>query len=324
MALSATASAGLTAADPLFDRSEGVQMYGQLAAVLAGFAFAGLVLYLGREVNSPAGRRRRRATRGAPNQVTEGLFYAMASLVVIAFLYASLAGERQEALGKTLTAMLAYGIGFGLAVLSIFYAVTLMMLGHPQTSVAARRTIWVIVVVGPLVVMRFLAGVASDVWKRSCGPSCPDDVLLHPLMWGALAIVALFVVSVMLIWDPRKKWLRWLRFLRTFTIWILRFRFVNRVTRRLRKEPLVPVRVAFVVSALVGVASLGVSSLPSSWGDAPPMWVTYVALVAAVGVLAFFAVAAGSVLAPAPPRARNRRWVRNWWRRRRRRSDQGS
>lgn len=122
------------------------QMYGNLAAVLAGFALAGLAIYLDRQRNDLLTSVAAPAAV-SPEVITKSLLYSMAALTMCAFLFGSLAG-RPESPTQAAIAMLAYGIVLGSSVLSLFYAMTMLMLNHPVTERAARRTRWV-VVAGP-------------------------------------------------------------------------------------------------------------------------------------------------------------------------------
>ncbi|MGH3655978.1 MAG: hypothetical protein ACRDUA_04920 [Micromonosporaceae bacterium] len=175
-----------------FDPGPAAEMYGQLAAVLAGFAMAGLVLYLERQKRiapEVVDAVDQRVEHISAVVITKTLFYAMSALVICAFLYSRLAGEG-EASGPVVLAMMLYGVVLGTSVLSLFYALSLVMLTHEVTREAAWTTRWVIAAMGPAVVMSFLAGISGDAWALKCGKDCA--VLTSPRFWGFL-LIAIFV-----------------------------------------------------------------------------------------------------------------------------------
>jgi hypothetical protein len=141
--------------------------YATFGGVLAGFAFAGLCVYLGRDHcrnddfssssapgqmdDSSECRRPSGNEKSGPVEVKHiaaAVFYSMASLAISSFLYSTLAGIADSSPGVAVTALLSYGIIFALSVLSLFYSVTLMMLEHPLTKDAAKHAYWVVTIAG--------------------------------------------------------------------------------------------------------------------------------------------------------------------------------
>ena len=131
-------------------------MYGSLAAVLAGFAFTALVLYLGRQIPRTGAHGPEQASGKYrhinPASIVKTLFYAMCTLTICAFLYARLAGE-SVASGRVLLSMSLSGMVLAPAVLSLFYALNLEMVTHGVTRSSAEGTRWVVAAAGPAVVI---------------------------------------------------------------------------------------------------------------------------------------------------------------------------
>lgn len=179
--------------------SDIAQQYAAFASLLAGFAFTGLVLYIGRQASG-------RSTWATPTDVRTSdiaatLFYAMLSLGTCAFLYANLSGERPTS-GRALTAMLLYGTVLGLSVLSLFYSLTLMMFEHEVTKDAARYAYWAVVVVGPAMVMRFLTGVSHEAGLVRCGVHPTDSPCewewITPRSVGFTAVLLMLLISALI------------------------------------------------------------------------------------------------------------------------------
>lgn len=154
------------------DNGPSAQMYGSLAAVLAGFAFTALVLYLGRQDSHPGGGTDTDDGHIAPKFIVKTLFYAMSSLMICSFLYAHLASEAQLPHGALLGMSLS-GLVFGPGVLSLFYALNLVMVNHAVTRSAAESTRWVVAAVGPSVIISLLTDLFDRAWDDACGAACP-------------------------------------------------------------------------------------------------------------------------------------------------------
>ncbi len=320
-----------------YDPGPIVQMYANLAAVLAGFALAGLVLYLERQRRDDGETTVERSSAASPQVITTTLFYSMAALTTCAFLYSTLAGEPHDSARAAIGRML-YGIVFGLSVLSLFFALVLVMLGHPVTQAAARRTSWVVVVAGPAIVFRFLASAAGDAWALGCrgnnSRAC-TTWLLAPRSWAAIATVVIIGVSMILTvswarqWQPFRAFLVLTRRIRPwrpqrplprllrralrplaseraeqlFTwppgLWFLTRPWAMSVAGFCRHRPVLPATIAFSSAAVVGVGSVWME-IPATSG--PPPMIANVVLLVAVALNVLFAVAADSVLDPHPRR----------------------
>jgi hypothetical protein len=181
--------------------------YATFGGVLAGFAFAGLCVYLGRD---KSGGDDCRASTSAPGQVGESdgneklrpvevkhvtvaVFYSMASLAISSFLYSTLAGVASSSPGAAATAFLSYGIVFALSVLSLFYSVTLMMLEHPLTKDAAKHGYWVVTIAGTIIVLRFLAEAARDAFLERCANACRSPGILS---WPGIVLTLLVAAAL--------------------------------------------------------------------------------------------------------------------------------
>jgi hypothetical protein len=205
------------------DLTSSAQAYATFSAVLAGFAFSGLCLYIARspisdKESEEAGSKKRRARQvadGSKHSVGRGeehdpievrhvsaaVFYAMASLGISSFLYSNLVSIVKSSQGAAVTALLSYGIIFALSVLSLFYAVTLMMLEHRLTMKAAKHAYWMTIIAGTVIVLRFLAGSAADavqvryLVRGTCPPPLPGLFSLRGIFCTLIIAALLSVLS---------------------------------------------------------------------------------------------------------------------------------
>lgn len=200
------------------DLTSTAQAYATFGAVLAGFAFSGLCVYISRSPSGGEERKNRRARQAADGSkpairrdeehdpievrhVSAAVFYAMASLGISSFLYSNLISIVKSSQGAAVTALLSYGIVFALSVLSLFYAVTLMMLEYRPTKKAAIHAYWVTTIAGTVIVLRFLAGSAGDavnvryLLRGTCPPPLPGLFSL-PGIFCTLMIAALLSVLI--------------------------------------------------------------------------------------------------------------------------------
>lgn len=144
--------------------------YAQIAGVLAGFGFAGFTIFLTTD---------RPANGGA---VAASLFSAFAALVLTAILYALLSGEpspHRQAIGTCV-----YGLPFGLAVITMFQALTLMSAGVPGLAEAVDLGRVLVVAVGPPIVMARLV-IAAGYLRNSAA----DRRVRRLLGWTFFALL---------------------------------------------------------------------------------------------------------------------------------------
>ncbi|HEU5128159.1 MAG TPA: hypothetical protein VFU12_09235 [Glycomyces sp.] len=273
------------------DNGPSAQMYGSLAAALAGFAFTGLVLYLGRQNSHPAdGGRGAAEGHIEPKYIVKTLFYAMCTLMICAFLYAHLASNgrppHQALLGLSLS-----GVVLGPGVLSLFYALNLVMVNHAVTRAAAESTRWVVAAVGPAVTVSLLTDLFDRAWDVGCDAACPG--WLSPRWWGLAAAAALAFTGLLITMPPfsaREP-------LRRRVEAVVRARWLRRASGLLRRRPDAPAMLTLVLASSIAVASIWSRGEGAHFD--PRHWVHAVMGLMAV-TMAAFAFATGSVLAPLP------------------------
>lgn len=281
--------------------------YSAFAGLLTGFAFSGLVLYIGRQAlgNRPAtvdDSADPAAVRAS--DVAASLFYAMTSLGLCAFLYANLSGEPPTS-GRALTAMLLYGTVLGLSVLSLWYSLTLMMFEHEVTKNAARYAYWGVVVVGPAIVMRFLAGLAHEAWEVRCAVHPAEAPCewqrVTPISVGFAALLLMLALSALItaLGIPRHRWAggqhRSDDELTMFgRVWNAALAPLAKRRDMLAARPILPCVGVFTLAVLVMLISLFVTTRANS--TTPPHWLIFGVLVMGFGLLGSFAFACGSIV----------------------------
>jgi hypothetical protein len=290
---------GVSAPMPAVDVASAAKAYADFGGLLVGFAFVALFAYL-KEMprRSPDHQGKRAAAKdGAAVDVTEGhvtltVLFAMAALTMTSFLYASLAGEAaSEPPALAAAALVPYGVAFGVSVLMLFYALTLVMLERRHKALAGW-SYWMVACVGPAVVLRFLLGAAANAREVICAFKCgPGWPLSRWWMFAAVALAAVAAALVMLVG------LDWQR-VRGLRDW-------------LRDRPAAPPIAVFVGAALMtGLGSLYFGGQQPSF---PPVSVVVtVAMWVAMIAVAAFAVACGCVIGPRVDVARPPRPPK-WW-----------
>jgi hypothetical protein len=215
--------------------------------------------------------------------VAATLFYGMASLAISSFLYASLTTQVESA-SKVAAALLLYGVIFGASVLAFFYALTLMTYEHADTRRAAKAAYWVVVIIGPAVVLRFLADAAQGAWNS--GTSIPEN-WSPPLLGGITIIALLLSISVLV------------SLKRIFEKWTA----LHGVCNWLCVRPVLPTFVIFIFSAGVALAGMLVTE-PIQY--VPSAYFIWGSLIGGFFLLAFFALACGCVVGPRTSRLTSR------------------
>jgi hypothetical protein len=243
--------------------------YASVAGFLAGVSFAALAIYLRREGELPA--------KGiGAKQVTVTLFYAMASLVMSSFLYASITTQADD-VERASAGLLLYGVVFGSSVLTLFYALTLMIYENPHTHFAAKYAYWVVVVAGPAVVLRFLVDAAQSTWRLRYPAMGLREDWSVPLVVGVVFLAILISLSVLItVFGLLQRWSR----TRSLRHW-------------LAVRPAFPAVVVFVAAACVTVGSMFMT-VPLQF--APTNWFILLSLIAGFALLALFALACGCVV----------------------------
>jgi len=160
-------------------------LYSQIAGVLAGFAFTGLLLYL----NGARGE-------GVSIQETDSgglydsrqdvavvLFNTLGALIICAILYGELAGG-DPASGIAFSSILLNGLAFSLAILGMFYATALAAtpFAHLTAMVAAAR--FLVGMIGPTICMALIASAALDLDVARCTASTKSPARAEEICRG--------------------------------------------------------------------------------------------------------------------------------------------
>jgi hypothetical protein len=144
---------------PSFNISTTAGYYAQMTGLLAGFGFTAMVVLLtptqveGRGFNG----------RAKDNGVLLVLLAAFVALTLSTLMYSVLAGESSDqARGRAATVELVDGLPFGLAVIMLFYGITLLM----QGGHIDRMAVWVArvmtIVVAPTLTFYYIGSGVSD------------------------------------------------------------------------------------------------------------------------------------------------------------------
>ena len=259
--------------------------YSSFAGILAGFSFAALAIYLGWRPKEEERKSSADQAKDSSNEDVQGptvaaaLFYAMASLIICSFLYASLTAQASDAQKRVPAELLLYGVIFGLSVLALFYALTLMMYEGSHTRDAAKYAYWVVVIAGPIVVLRFLIDAANSAWQARCTLTCPPETWSAPVTLGLVFLFVLLGLSVVI---TTLRLLHWW----AATRWLLKL---------LYRHPTVPTVAVFVLATCVTVGSLLITT-PTQF--VPSSFFTLATLTTGFLFLVLFALACGCVVGP--------------------------
>jgi hypothetical protein len=301
--------------------------YAEAAGWLAGIAAALLVVYLTRhraddtrdhESGPPGGTSAQQPARRGPEYTSKGkpvgsrhvaraLFFAMSALAICAFLYSSIVDDA-VALGRLATEMMFFGAALGTSVLALFYAVTLMMLEYPVTRPAAKSAYWVLVIVGPGVVIRYIAGAAHEGWRLALPHESASG---SPLLAGTATAVSLPLLMLGAIHRQRiRNAVGWVYahegHLKWATAALAHTAKIDGALRRigqplvrtrgwLRERPVAPAVAALAFAASATIGSSVVAPSDRNWTP-NPVW-SWIALGMGVLAIAYFALATFSVLA---------------------------
>jgi hypothetical protein len=166
-----------------FDMSTSAGFHAQLTGILAGLAFASIVLIL--QSTTLSGR-------GAEVGLLS-FFSALITLIMASFLYGTAAGEELIA-GRTAMMIFLAGITSAVAVLELFYGLTWLVRagGFPNaTEMAARIT----ALVAPLITFAYLAITALNEVSVTTG----RDVVGSPVFVFLLLLSLLLVLALLLV-----------------------------------------------------------------------------------------------------------------------------
>lgn len=198
--------------------------YSQFSGVLAGFAFAGLVVYLSRGDNGASGKDKNIFVW----HVAAATFFSLFSLASASFLFATLAGMSSiqtpkgqtppYSAGELQADLLTYGIILALAVLALLYSIVLMVLQYDHTEGMTRYAYWALTIGGTAMVLRFLAVSARNVLSVNClkpsdSPESISETCKHveysgllstPGIWLTLSLATSLVVLFTVAAQPDK------------------------------------------------------------------------------------------------------------------------
>jgi hypothetical protein len=226
-------------------------LYSQLCGVLAGFAFAGFSFFV-TGAGSPA----------QAGDVAVSLFSAFGTLVLVAVLYALLAGDTSR--DRATMGLFVYGLPFGLAILALFYALTLISTDRPELA----ATVWIgrvlVVAVGPVLVLARLSVTALALARdpRTRGPRYLGFVL---------TVVLLAAGTILAAWP-------------SFDLGI-------------SGSPVVPAYLGLGSAIAATLLSPFISTRPATYK--PSNATVYLLLIVSFGTLAVYAAFAGTALVPA-------------------------
>jgi hypothetical protein len=240
----------------ILDKPEIAGFYSQLTGVLAGFAFAGLVLVV-TELRSSS-RTISPEPASGEQAALRLLFSAFVGLVLTSLAYALVAGEPEDSSRASLQHVIA-GAGFGAATLALLLA--LLELVRSAAPMLAPQLRFVVGRALPLVVMLYLAAGAHEV------AGLAGDGKLAVFGWAAFVVLLILVVAVKL---------------NGWHVVLTHNRYAGLATASMAL-PLAASLAVPIVSTAVGKTA---HELPS--------WPAYLALVLALGVGAAFAVLVGS------------------------------
>ncbi len=252
--------------------------YSSFAGIFAGFSFTALAIYLGWHPDTNKGEPSS-SRHIARAQVAAALFYAMVSLAMCSFLYASISAQAVDAVQRVPVELLLYGIVFGVSVLTLFYSLTLMMYENSHTKDAAGYAYWAVVIVGPIIVLSLLINAANSVWQVKCTPECPSEGWLQPVPVGIISLGILLMFSVAITVFRLLYWWEWTR---RFLDWLY-------------PRPTFPAVVVFIFATCMTVGSLLIT-VPISF--TPSSWFAFIGSIAGAVILAVFALACGCVIGP--------------------------
>ncbi|NES28076.1 hypothetical protein GCE86_09005 [Micromonospora terminaliae] len=182
--------------DSRLPTSDLANAYAQVAGILAGFAFVSLGNYL-----ASGQRSSEEDSEGVlVRRISTTLFSAFAALVLISVLYALLTGEK-DGTTRANTALIIAGLPFGLSVLTLFFALTLMASDRGFKEVV-RLGLILVVLIGPAIVHLRLMNALAAVDPRS-------NERLSPFYVGIRLTVVLMIAAsaawAMASWRRRRR-----------------------------------------------------------------------------------------------------------------------
>lgn len=169
-------------ADPFVNIGNTAGLYSQIAGVLAGFAFTGLLLYLNR-TPEPSVSQDSGAVVSAHDTDLDGpydtrrdvavvLYNTLGALVICAILYGQLAGGDPDS-HIAFSSVLLNGLAFSLAILGMFYATALAATPFPHLTAMVAAARFLVGTIGPTICMALIASAALDLDAARCTAQAP-------------------------------------------------------------------------------------------------------------------------------------------------------
>ncbi len=162
---------GIRLADQAYDNAQVAALYSQLTGVLAGFAFAALVLVLTRRLEGSETPSHHSEGNGGVDGALGLLFSAFIGLALSSLAYAVIAGETTNPARASLEHVIA-GAGFGVSAMVLMLALLeLLIAAAPGLDTYFRIVVGVVV---PLVVLMYtyngVLDLVSHIDRRSSLP----------------------------------------------------------------------------------------------------------------------------------------------------------
>jgi hypothetical protein len=200
---------------PAFNVAGTSGFYAQMTGLLAGFAFAAIVVLLTPTQNLEREGIERRSDKGFDDSKTtairaeikandNGLMLALLAaffaLLIATLTYSVLAGETLPlARGRAATEELVDGVPFGLAVMMLFHGVTMLMDNGNVSQAAVWLSRVVAVWVAPILTLYYIANGATDTESARLALQAPRSICSGSVSLPTLGVVLTSVLAVILI-----------------------------------------------------------------------------------------------------------------------------
>lgn len=243
-----------------------------LAELLATLAFTVLVLYLARQdIGVDPGQVDNKAVENVDlrrrDEVAASLFCAMIALIICTILYATLSGDCGSSRG--ILGLFVYGVLLGLSILALFY--TLTLLAVDQLTLVSRVGYVGIVSIGPALVIRFTAPVASAAVDKGAGYAT-----IRNIGWGIMLIYLLLTLWALARSAHRKDRQKSLQ------------KKLHRLLPEKIRQTMAPPVFTFAMATLVGAFSIAITGQSDSF--TPPKLLVWVLWMISVASLGFFSL----------------------------------
>ena len=238
---------------PAFNVAGASGFYAQMTGLLAGFAFAAIVVLLTPTQNAEREIIEHHSEQGSDdsqanitrvelkandNGVMSALLAAFFALLIATLTYSVLAGETlPQSLGRAATEELVDGVPFGLAVMMLFHGLTVLMDNGNISKIAMWLSRLVAVVVAPILTFYYLTNGATDTASARFAEQAPKAICSGAAPLPPLGIVLAIILTAILV------------------VSLTIGRRINKIRARMKKLQAVPP--ITVVGISVGTAILG-------------------------------------------------------------------